>query len=155
MPESIMTDTALRNALILAAAAVVAWFMAGRFLAGRGGAVPGEGGMRPFMAEKDGPADTAEEGTAELLARRYAVKGRFRMAVLAFSLLALAAYVWGESRTGALLLLSCAGLCQYGAHRQRTSACLAQALRRGSFAAPEGDRRGGAANKADAVPPRR
>ena len=132
-----MTDAALYNALMLGAAALILWIMLGRILARRRGK---DVDLTPFMAEGGGAADAAEGDAAEILARRYALKNRFRLGVLVFSLLALAAYGWGESRVGALFLLLCAGVCQYGVYRQRTAALLAEAMRRGAFAAPGGNR---------------
>lgn len=140
-----MTDAALYNALMLGTAVLILWIMLGRILAGRRGH---GGGPAPFMAEGSAPAREAEGDAAAVLARRYALKKRFRLGVLVFSLLALAAYGPGESRAGALFLLLCAGVCQYGVYRQRTAALLAETMRRGAFAAPEEIRGGGRAGAA-------
>lgn len=132
-----MTAAPLHNALLLGAAALVFAIALGRFLAKRGGR---DGGIPPFMAEQGAPEHTAGEDGAEILERRYALKNRFRLGVLFFSLAALAAYGWGGSRPGALFLMLCAGLCQYGVYRQRTAALLARALRREMTAAPARER---------------
>ncbi len=63
------------------------------------------------------PAEITEESLAAVFQR----KRLYRYGVLGCCILAFGCYYLGLPRPAALVLLTCAGLCQYGVWRERTS----------------------------------
>lgn len=134
-----MTDTAMRNALILGAGALILWSMTSRYLSRRRAqdtrTVP-----PPFMASPPCSLEKREDdGVGKLLKKLYGRKTKFRLGVLACSLLALVAYVWGQSRSTAIIMLLLAVFFQYGVYRHRTATLLTETLQRRKTASDKED----------------
>lgn len=126
-----MNDSAITHALFLGITVLVLCLLFFRSSNGKKRGEAKNGDMAPFLAESDtqqdpDPAD--DEAAIALLRKRYTRKTRFRLGVLAMSLLALGSYLGLESRALALLFLAGAGVCQYGAYKQRTTAGLVNLL---------------------------
>ena len=125
-----MTDVAMTNALFLAVAIIVASILVGRLFS-RGGKTRNTDRMRPFGCDtgNDAPADAmSREEVEALLARRYRIKFLFRLGVFACSLAACGAFVLLHNRVLAIVLVFCAGICQYGIHKHKTNSYLTQVL---------------------------
>ena len=125
-----MTDVAMNNALLLAVAIIVASMLVGRLFS-RSGKDSNTDRLRPFgsAGSTDAPAEAmSREEMEAILARRYRIKFLFRIGVFACSLAACGAFILLQSRVLALILVFCAGICQYCIHKHKTNSYLTQAL---------------------------
>ena len=114
-------DTATSHALILTAAAVLAWYL-GRALLSRTEAHGTESGSQ----QKDKPLSAGDlEATLKDL---YARRARYRLGVIACCALALVAYFYGGHRLLLLAPLLVACWCQYGVYKHRTTGRLTELM---------------------------
>ena len=125
-----MTDVAMNNALLLAVAIIVASMLVGRLFS-RSGKDNNTDRLRPFGNAGSNDAAVASMTREEielLLARRYRIKFLFRLGVFVCSLAACGAYVLLQNRVLALILVFCAGICQYVIYKHKTNDYLTRAL---------------------------
>lgn len=115
-------DAATVHFLLLVAAAVVVWGLAGR-LARRIGGRAAEDGQKENAVLSD---DALERKLKELYARRM----QYRIGVFAGCALALGVYFSGGHRLLSVICILGACWCQYRVYRHSTTQCLTELMRR-------------------------
>lgn len=116
-------DAATMHALILAAMAIVVWYLV-KTLLRRAGGRPAEG-----SDQKEATLLPVSELRSRLK-EKYARRARYRMGVFAGCALALAVYFFGGHRLLLVPPLLAACLCQYYVYRNKTTECLTELMQR-------------------------
>ncbi len=115
-----MTTSTLNALLLLSIALVVAWCVWSKSF------LQSQKEMEQEMPSSLENMDI--QALRTLTEKRYKRKKLYRIGVLLCSCLAAALYLDGQSRITAIVFLIGAGLCQYGAVQQKTSALVSQVM---------------------------